>query len=166
MGMGTGPGVIWTRRVDDERQRRRTRRVVRFYLLPGVAALIAMAVFSGPAEALGLLIVLALAGTLIVGIPWMQNRIERANATITLTGGRLSCGRTSVALDEVDTYTTYHWIGGPETMDRSDGGIARFGLRDGREAEFYWPAMPPAEIDTVRAALDPHLPGRWRQRGA
>jgi hypothetical protein len=142
------------------------RRIVRFYLLPGVAGLIAMALFAGPAEALGLLIVLTLAGLLIVGIPWMHNRIERANATITLTEGRLACGRTSMALDEIDTYTTYHWIGGPETVDRADGGLAKFGLRDGREAEFYWPAMAPAEIDSVRAALDPHLPGRWRPRAA
>jgi len=156
--------VIWTRRIDDDRQRRRMRRVVRFYLLPGAAAVGAMAVLSGPAEAAGLLIVLGLAGTLVVGIPWMINHNERANAAIHLADGRLACGRTQVRIGDVASYTTFHWIGGPESVDRADGGLAVFRLSDGGEAEFYWPGMPPSEIDAVRAALDPHMPGLWRAR--
>jgi len=157
---------IWTRAIDHARHRRRMARAVRFYVVPAVLVTLATAILAGPAEGAGAAIVLALAGVLVVGIPWMHNRIERAGAAITLEGGTLRCGRTTVALPDVESFTTFRTAHGATGTARPPGGVARFRRLGAKDVEFYWAGMPDAEIDDVRAALEGVLPGMWRPREA
>lgn len=131
---------IWTRAIDHARHRRRMARAVRFYVVPAVLVTLATAILAGPAEGAG--------------------------AAITLEGGTMRCGRTTVALSDVESFTTFRTAHGATGTARPPGGVARFRRLGAKDVEFYWAGMPDAEIDDVRAALEGVLPGMWRPREA
>lgn len=164
------PRTVWSRPVDHDRQRVRMRRLLGFYVLPCAALAVGLAVVLSPGEALGFVILAGVLGLLLGGWVLFQTLNERANARIVLNDGTLVFGQKVVPVAEVESFTTVHTSTlGPDPLagvGDSDLGKVVFRLSGGREEWFGWPAMSAAQLDGVRVALEPVLPGRWRPPAA
>jgi hypothetical protein len=164
--------VVWTRSYDREKQQRRTRRFQRWVLLPLAVIVAFTAVVSGPAGALGILIIGGGLGLMLGATVFLMNRNERANGVIVLRNGALVCGRLpQVPTAQVQSFTTFvqkinstNPAMGSNTKVSATIGKAEFQLNDGKPVTFMWPSMPAAQLDEVRAALEGVLPGRWQPR--
>ncbi|MCA9829352.1 MAG: hypothetical protein R3B97_00340 [Dehalococcoidia bacterium] len=168
------PRVIWARSVDRHKQRLRWKRFGLWYCAPVLLLLVPMAVFAGPWEALGAFILLGGFGLLVACWIFFKNLGQRVNPEVRSDGITLFWARRRVPLAEVQRYSTFMssvegapaFVGGDSAAQIRHSveiGVVRFALPDGKEVEFKWPELPEAELDTLRAALDSLLPGRWRQ---
>lgn len=174
--------VVWRRAIDREAQARRWRKLGLFYAVPVAIALCAGLLLGGTGAFLGLLILLGLFGLLLVAWIALIGHNARMNPEIVLDDGALVLGRRRVRIDEVEAWTTVMTkastsVGAPNRMSHSfwlAKALFRVPVvRDGRRATrpdgepafevvaFVWPSMSDAALDTVRVALEPHLPGPW-----
>lgn len=161
--------VVWTRSYDREKQQRRTRMFQRWFLLPLAVIVAVAAVVSGPAGALGVLILGGGIGLLLGGTVFLMNHNERANGLIVLRNGALVCGRLQVPIAQVQSFTTFmtkinstNPAAGSGSKVSTTMGKAVFQLDGGKPVTFMWPAMSAAQLDEVRVALSGVLPGRWQ----
>ncbi|MGD9935603.1 MAG: hypothetical protein AB7T37_18045 [Dehalococcoidia bacterium] len=172
-GAPTAATVIWRRSYDSSVHNRRWKRFGLWYCAPVFLVLAAMAIFMGPWEALGLFILVGGFGILVAGWIFFKNLGQRMNPEIRFDGEAVLWARLRVPLADVQRYSTFmSSVDGPpafvgdsavQVRNSVDIGVVRFGLPDHKEVEFKWPELPEDELDGLRAALDPLLPGRWRQ---
>lgn len=166
--------VIWRRSIDPSVHNRRWKRFGLWYCLPVVVVLAAMAVFMGPWEALGGLILFGGFGLLVAGWIFFKSLGQRMNPEIRFDGEALLWARVRVPLADVARYSTFmssvqgppaHVASNPAAQIRHSVkiGVVRFGLASGKEVQFQWAELPEHELESLRVALDPLLPGRWRQ---
>ena len=188
---GTDGTVIWTRRVDEQAQRRRRNTFLKWFVAPAALAIVVTGFVAGVGGALGMLILLGGFGLLVGGWVWANNLQLRQNRVLRLLpNGHLAVGkhqtRRTFDLGSVERWTTK--IGTFRTMtmvptssvpvtgttptaevilrypDLTDDG--RVGTRaDGGAAfrleAFFWLQMPQEELDEVRAVLERHIDGPW-----
>lgn len=174
--------VLWQRSIDPDAQSRRWRKLALYYGLPVGVALLAGLLLGGVGALLGLLIFLGLFGLMLAAWILLLGHNERVNPEILLEDGSLSVGRRRVRVDEVEAWTTAMTkastsVGAPNQVSQSftlakvflrvpvvrDG--ARATRPDGGPAfdvvEFVWPSLSREELDTIRVALEPHVPGPY-----
>ncbi len=177
MAVATNPTattVVWRRSIDATKHRLRWKRFALWYCAPVFVVLAAMAIFMGPWEALGLFILLGGFGALVAGWIFFKGLGQRMNPEIRFDGEALLWGKRRVPLSDVQRYSTFMssvegapaFVGGDSAAQIRHSveiGVVRFALPEHKEVEFKWPELPEAELDTLRAALDSLLPGRWRQ---
>ncbi len=169
MGEATGT-IIWKRHYDEVAQKKRIKRFYVFFLFPAALSIVLMAIFKSIGEASGLLILLGLFGLLLFGWIWMMGVNLRMNPTVIEDGEYLYCGRNKVAKNEVMAFSTYmssvsfSYSNSHGGMSSSSMGIGcvTFLLSDRQEIDFKWPAIEQEQLDTLREALDPILPGKWK----
>ncbi len=157
--------MIWRRTIDEARQRRRTRWLLRFAIAAAVVAAL-VAVLVDPGSALGVALIAGFLGAIASVFIFAAGAQARVGKTIDVQGTSLVCGRVTVPIPEVTAYTTYS---SEEVAGVANGksvkvrfGFAVFQLADGSTRAFKWPNMPEDQIDGVRVALDTVLPGRWQ----
>jgi hypothetical protein len=176
------PAILWRRTIDVDAQRRRWRKLALFYGLPSGIALLAGAAIGGMGAFLGLLILLGLFGLLLAAWIVLIGHNLRANPEIVLDDGFLRAGRRQVRVDEVEAWTTAMIkastsVGAPNQVSHSFS-LAKVLFRipvhrNGRRARrpdggpafdvlgFVWPSMTAEELETIRIALEPHVPGPY-----
>jgi hypothetical protein len=162
---GTGGVVIWRRAVDRAAATQRWNKLARYYGVPMAVALVVALVLGGFGAFLGVLILLGLFGSLLVGMVFLTNHNAAANATIELVDGYLMLGRRRVEIAAVTswamTVSGENWdvrgaaLGNP--MSGSPA-MARVLFRAGDDVvAFAWAGMPPEHLQQVRAALQPYI---------
>lgn len=175
--------AVWHRTIDREAQGRRWRKLGLLYALPAAIALLAGLLLGGMGPFFGLLILLGLFGLLLAAWIVLIGHNEGMNAEIVLEDGALVLGRRRVRVDEVEGWTTVMTkastsVGAPNQVSQSYSlakvlfrvPVVRNGQRatrpDGGPAfdlvEFAWPSMSVEELERIRVALEPHLPGIYR----
>lgn len=112
-GMDTGPSdvgengqVIWTREIEYDKIRARTRKFWLYFMVPTAIVLLLGFVIGGVGAFLGLGILLALFGLLLGGLVFFKNLGAKQNATIERDGGELVCGRRRIDLGQIESWTT------------------------------------------------------------
>ncbi|MDJ0522231.1 MAG: hypothetical protein QNJ90_09175 [Planctomycetota bacterium] len=172
----TAGEVIWARQFDKAASKQRWRKFRRWFLLPLIVVLAIAFAAGGVGAFLGVLI---LAGALVgmVAVMYLLRDVTlRQNPEIRLADGQLVAGQKSVKVADIERWTTHRYtkvertnLGRPETLvgfrvaSYEDG---KRGTRaDGTPAfeiqAFTWAQMPVEELETVREALEPHIPAMW-----
>lgn len=162
--------VVWERKSDSAGAARRWSRFGLFFGIPAALGLVIAAAFGGFGPFLGVLIVVVLAGLLVGGGIFFRNLGSRMNPTITREGDELVWARRRVPIAQVTQWSTFMGSvamampspGFGAMSAKSDMGYVRFRTTDGSDTEFAFPHLTPAELETLRAALTPHLPLPWR----
>jgi hypothetical protein len=167
MDGATGPGiVVWQRVVDDAGSSKRWRRLIRWYSVPAVAAILAALVFGGVGPFLAVAVAVgALAGVLAL-VVFAYDFDRRGHTEIRLVDGCLVLGGDEVRVDAVEAWTTHRLTG---TSDAAAGApvVAVFRVRgtDGGSApgltRFAWAEMPERDLDDLRASLAAHIEAPW-----
>lgn len=183
--------VIWTRRVDEEAQRRRRRTFLKWYVAPAALAIVITGLLAGIGGALGMLILLGLFGLLVGGWVWAHNLQLRQNRELRLLpDGHLTIGknqtRKTFDLGSVERWTTKIGtfrtsisvptssvpVSGttptaevilryPDLTDDGQVGVRHDGGAAFRIEAFFWLQMPQEELDEVRAVLERHIDAPW-----
>lgn len=173
--MGMADRVIWERTVDQDKIRQRTDRFRKRFYPPAAIILLAVLIFAGWQNALGVLLVLGL-----IGLAWgntvrFQSLSDAANPIMTVGNGRLTLGERSIIIEDVKRFTTIATSMQTSLLGRHSRiqlGKAIFRMdvpgtkRDPQLVEFGWPNMDEEGIESVRAALEPELEGKWVEPGA
>lgn len=162
---GTGGVVIWRRLVDRAAAKRRWNKLGLYYGVPMAIALLAALVLGGFGAFLGVLILLGLFGSLLVGIVFFSNHNAAANPTIELVDGSLVLGRRRVEIAAITGWgtavTAENWdvrgaaLGNPMSSSAATARVV-FRTSDGI-VRFVWAGMPPEHLEQVRAALQPYI---------
>ena len=159
----TGPGiVVWQRVIDDAGSSERWRRLIRWYSVPAIAALLAALVFGGVVPLLVVAVAVgALAGVLaLVVFAYDFNR--RGHTEIRLVDGCLVLGGDAVRVDAIEAWTTHRLVA---TSGAPVVAIFRVRGTDGRPApaltRFAWAEMPERDVDDLRASLAAHIEAPW-----
>lgn len=164
--------VIWERRIDPAGQVARWGRFRTWFPVGALAVITVAGLSSGPAGALGGLIVVAIVAVLLVGYIVAKGLALKVAAPIRRVGDAIVSGVYRMAIDQMTHWTTYIWTTEEQARSRRvarggpffDVGIARFHMADGREVTLTWPELTQAEIDELRHALAPHLTAPWVPR--
>ena len=190
--MGDTDGmVIWTRRVDEQAQRRRRNTFLKWFVAPAALAIVITGLLAGVGGALGMLILLGGFGLLLGGWVWANNLQLRQNRELRLlSDGQLAIGkhqnRRTFDLGSVERWTTQIGtfrtttpiptssvsVSGstptaevilryPNLTDDGRVGTQADGGAAFRLESFFWLQMPQEELDEVRAVLERHIDGPW-----
>lgn len=172
--MGMADRVIWERTIDHDKIRNRTERFRMRFFVPAALVLLVVLIVAGWQNAIGALLVLGL-----IGLAWgttvrFQSLSDAANPVMTVGNGRIKLGERTVIVEDVKRFTTVATSMQTSVLGRHSRislGKAIFRMdepgtrRDIHLVEFGWPNMTEAEVATVRAALEPELPGKWVSPG-
>ena len=162
--------VIWERTVDQDKIRERTERFRKRFFPPAALILLAVLIFSSWQNAVGVLFLLGL-----VGLTWgttvrFQSLSDAANPTMTVGNGRLKLGNRTVIIEDVKRFTTIATamqtsVLGSRSQIKLGKALFRMDLPGTRSEpdliEFGWPNMEADAVETVRAALELELAGKW-----
>lgn len=160
-----GATVVWRRNIDEAGHRRAMKRFYAWYAGPVSALVLAVAVFSGIGNAAGVLILLGSVGLLLFFWIWATGRNRRTNPQVTFDGQHLAWARRRVPVAEVVGFTTFQTTTTINISADSRGtahlGEVRFEMADGSREEFTWADLSDDDLDALRHALEPLMPGRW-----
>ena len=162
--------VIWERTVDHDKIRERSERFrKRFY--PAAAAILLVAlVFAGWKNAIGVALLVGIVGLVWGNTARFQSLSDAANPVMTVSSGRLKLGDRTIILEDVKRFTTMATVMQTSLLGRHSEirlGKAIFRMddpgtkREPQLLELGWPNMTEEGVASVRAALEPELPGKW-----
>lgn len=162
--------VIWEREIDHERIAARWASFRKRFFPLAIVVFVAALIFTGLANALGVLLVLAIIGGAWAATVHVQGLSDAANPTMTVEDGRLKLGDRVVILEDVKRFTTLAVSQQTSVLgdySRIDVGKALFRMdMPGTRAEpllveLGWPNMDDEGVAGVRQALEGELPGKW-----
>ncbi len=171
--------IVWTRRVNLAAQHRRWVRLGLWYGAPVSVAIVGTALCVGVGEAFGLMILLGGFGMMLAVWLFLTNFVERQNGELRLhPDGVLQWGQKRIHLNRVDAWTTrmdeFRAVtstpSGPRSMGQPSARVLfRYAQPEvevganplDRYRVIFWIRMSEAELEEVRACLEPHIPAPW-----
>jgi len=162
--------VIWERTIDHARIRERTARFRRQFFIPAAVVVLAVLLFAGWQNAIGVALVVGFVGLLWGNAVRFKSLGDSTNPTMVIEGGRLRVGRLEIILEDVRRFTTLATSVQTSLLGRHSRlqvGKAVFRMNEpgGRRppdlVEIGWPNMTDQGVAEIRSALEPELPGKW-----
>ncbi len=162
--------VIWERVIDHDKIEHRNDRFRRRFFIPATLSVVGAFVLAGWQNAIGVLLVVGMVGLVWGSTVRYQSLNDAANPTMVVDQGRLRVGEREVILEDVRRFTTLATsmqtsLLGKHSRIHIGKAVFRMnepgGRRDPDLIEIGWPNMTADGVETVRAALEPELPGKW-----
>lgn len=174
------PELIWSRTIDWNAQKRRRNRFIHWYVFPSATLIVIVALAFSVGEALGLLILLGLFGSLVGTWVLLNNLLYRLNPELLIDcNGNLLVGRNKRPIDLSNLESWYTRTGAIHTSTyvvtssttskaTFDTGVLvlRFASSDsaaGNEEQcIQWPFLPDSDLERLREILSKHFHAPWR----
>lgn len=169
-----GERVIWERTIDHDKISARTNRFRQRFYPAAAIILLAVLIFAGWKNAIGVFLVLGAVGMFWATTVRFQSLSDAANPVMKVSDGRLVLGERSIIIEDVKRFTTVATAMQTSLLGRHSQiklGKAIFRMdvpgtkRDPQLVELGWPNMDEDGVASLRAALEPELEGKWVEPG-